>query len=191
MSGKLHAVLVGNGTFPDDPTHLRDLRCPVRDVSALAEILNSEAHGGYVVTTVVDRTHDLAKRTVYESLKKAEPDDLVLLYFSGHGKLDEDGNLYLVTKDTVADALPPTSIPLDDIRKYLTESRASRILRSGLVRRLHLRDSAFLLSSDEEGGAPFSAGWLTQPARQLRTSFRSDLTRHPSFSPLPKGEGQK
>ena len=189
MSGKLHAVLVGNGTFPDDPTHLRDLRCPVRDVSALAEILNSEAHGGYVVTTVVDRTHDLAKRTVYESLKKAEPDDLVLLYFSGHGKLDEDGNLYLVTKDTVADALPPTSIPLDDIRKYLTESRASRkvvILDccfSGAIKKLYkgeISDQASQAIHDFEGQGTFylSAGTDVQLAEEKEGDEYSLLTKH-------------
>src|SRR5690348_6935476 len=100
MPGQRYAVLIGNVTFTEPQQQLRPLRCPANDVTSLAELLKAATHGGYAVTTLVDATHDAARKAVYKCLQSAEREDLVLVYFSGHGKLDQDGNLYLVTKDT-------------------------------------------------------------------------------------------
>jgi hypothetical protein len=123
-----HAILIGNRCFPEDEARLRMLRCPENDVNGLSKLLGSTQHGSYAVTPIVDGTHDVARRAIYQCLRKAAAEDLVFIYYSGHGKLDEDGNLYLATKDTTTDALPPTSIPVDDIRKYTRESSAAAVI---------------------------------------------------------------
>jgi hypothetical protein len=56
-------------------------------------------------------------------VEEANPDDFVLIYFSGHGKVDNLGNLYLALKSTREPALDATSIGLERIRNYLHRSR--------------------------------------------------------------------
>ena len=183
------AVLIGNARFPSDPTHLSALRCPLNDVNGLAKLLASKKRGKYVVTKVLDARHDAARRAIYDSLKKARSGDLVLIYYSGHGKLDQEGRLHLATFDTVTDSLPPTSIPLEDVRKYIDESSASTkvvILDccfSGAVKKLfkgEIQDQASRAIQGLEGVGTFflTASTDTQLAEEKEGDTFSLLTKY-------------
>src|SRR5262249_54722579 len=93
----------------------------------MEKLLGSPEHGPYTVHTLKDRPHDAVRQEVYRVLSEAGPDDLVLLYYSGHGKVDEDG-LYLVTADTKLKYLPTTSLPGADVRQYIRKSRCDRVI---------------------------------------------------------------
>ena len=142
MSSQLYAVLIGNGTF-DQGSQLRNLRCPSHDVETLGEVLSANKHGAYVVDKIVDATHDKVRKEIYRRLKQAVSEDLVLIYYSGHGKLDDDGNLYLATKDSDVETLPPTSVSMLDVKKYAQDSLASKIVVildccfSGAIKKLY------------------------------------------------------
>ena len=100
MSGKRYAVLVAASNFPDDEK-LTDLRCPDNDVAGFNEVLTSEAHGKFSDTVVLkNEPHFEVLRHVNRVLKNADKDDLVLIYYSGHGKLDGAGRLHLATSRT-------------------------------------------------------------------------------------------
>jgi hypothetical protein len=51
-------------------------------------------------------------------------DDLLLLYFSGHGIKDEDGKLYFATPDTRHGKLRSTALRANDINDFMLRSRS-------------------------------------------------------------------
>jgi hypothetical protein len=55
-----------------------------------------------------------------------KPDDLLLLFFSGHGVRDERGLLYLAVQDTEHDLLNATAIPAAFITDEMDRSRSRR-----------------------------------------------------------------
>src|SRR5262245_19505010 len=198
MSGIRHAVLVGNGNFPgdnpgSDPV-LPSLRCSAADVAGLKEVLEAADHGGYRVTALIDRPHGQARRVIHDCLRKASPDDQVLIYYSGHGKLDEGGNLYLAGSDTDPEALDPTALAAADIQKYVAESRAAaRIVIldccfSGAVGQAFLRGAAKGEVADQAGQAVrqlegrgvfyLTASTDTQTAEEKDQDRYSLLTKH-------------
>lgn len=128
MAGRLYAVLIGNGSFPGDlpegTPRLPTLRCPSEDVRGLKELLSAERHGGYDVTDITDRPHNVARGAVHAALKKAKPEDHVLIYYSGHGKLNEDGDLFLAGSDTDPVSLEVTAFPASELRKWAIASSA-------------------------------------------------------------------
>jgi hypothetical protein len=189
MPGRRFAILVGNAVFPEDPTNLPALRCAANDVKALGELLAAEKHGSYEICPIVDKTHDVGRREIYKRLRDAKREDLVLIYFSGHGKLDEEGNLYLATRDTQTAELPPTSIPVEDIRRYMRESNAGSIIvildccYSGSVKKMYkgdVSDQAIQAIRGLEGEGKFflTAGTDTQLAVENEADENSLLTKH-------------
>jgi hypothetical protein len=141
------------------------------------------------VISIPNGTHEIAKKAIYQCLRKAQPDDLVLIYYSGHGKLDEDGNLYLAAKDTVIEALPPTSIPIEDIKKYIQFSSASKIVVildccfSGAVKRMFKGAAAeqashALQELEGEGRFYLTASTDIQLAEEKEGDQYSLLTKH-------------
>jgi uncharacterized caspase-like protein len=127
MGSTRYAVLVGNGSFTETnqaTPRLPELRCPAADVAGLRDLLIQPTHGAYAVTTLVDKSHNEIQRALYDCLKKARPEDQVLIYYSGHGKLDQQGNLYLAGSDTDPEALAPTALAAAEVQSYVDESRA-------------------------------------------------------------------
>jgi len=119
VSQRRLAILVGSGKYPDEEK-LQDLRCPARDVDGLAEVLQSPKHGAFSETVVVkDRPHHEVLLKINRLLKSADKNDFVVIYYSGHGKLDAANRLHLCTTNTVIDALEATSVPVQSIKNYI------------------------------------------------------------------------
>ncbi len=146
MPEQRFAVLIGNGTYDPNEPRLMPLRCPAQDVAGLAEVLASETHGPYQVTSLVDATHSQVLEAVYDALmNQAGKEDQVLIYYSGHGKPDPNGDLYLASADTRLKYLPISSVPLNTIGQWMKQSKSRKILLvldccySGAVERLFTR----------------------------------------------------
>lgn len=118
MEGNRYAVLIGSSKFQDGK--LPNLRCPEKDVEDLRRVLESE--GQFTAVPLKDVSREKATREIHDVLKNARRDDLVLIYYSGHGKLDREGNLYLATIDTEIDSLEITSISIQDIQRFIRTS---------------------------------------------------------------------
>ena len=128
MSEQRYAVLVASSQFHQEQ-RLHGLRCPESDVDGLNAVLSSEHLGQFTETWVLkNRPHYEVLLTINQVLKKAEKDDLVLLYYSGHGKLDLAGRLHLATVDTVIDTLEATSIPVGSIRNFIDVSPSRKVV---------------------------------------------------------------
>ena len=122
---KRYAILIASSCYPNEPG-LKDLRCPENDVDALDAVLRSPDFGGFAETFVFKNrpSHEVLEK-IETVLAEAGRNDLVLIYFSGHGKLNPAGQLCLATANTKLRALGSTSIPAGSIKSYFDHS-ASR-----------------------------------------------------------------
>src|SRR3974390_127038 len=115
------AVLIANSIFPKE-NRLLPLRCPENDVDGLKASLTSRAFGLFdesSIRTLKNATNSEVQLAINKVLRQARKDQLVLLYYSGHGQPDEAGRLHLATADTVLEALESTSVPFEQIKRYI------------------------------------------------------------------------
>lgn len=104
-----YALVIGNSKY-DDP-RLAQLKTPEADTRELAKVLRKKSIGNFdEVISLLDQTEAKTRRAISAFLANKKPDDLILLYFSGHGVLDGRGNLFLASKDTDYDSLNATAI---------------------------------------------------------------------------------
>ncbi len=120
-----YALIIGNDRY-DDPK-LAQLKTPAADSQALARVLGDASIGSFdEVTPLINQSETKVRRAISQFLAGKKPDDLVLLYFSGHGVLDDRGRLYLALKDTLVSLLKATSIPSSFIADEMDSCRSRR-----------------------------------------------------------------
>lgn len=125
--GQYRALLVANSKFYVDPDHLPELKAPIYDMARLQDAL---VHPG---TGVFDREQvrllpnarcsDLLV-TMDDFLQSSDPDDTMLLYYSGHGKLDINNNFFLCAADTRLDRLMSTAVRDEQVNAMIKSSPA-------------------------------------------------------------------
>lgn len=81
--GAYRALIIGNARY----RHLQDLRTPQRDAQVIGEVLRT--HYGFQVQTLVDVDRDDLAGALSDLRRSVTADDNVLIYFAGHGYLDE------------------------------------------------------------------------------------------------------
>ena len=122
--GERHAFVIGIDQY-DDPA-FPALRFASSDAADLGAVLADPRHGGFASVQVVTdgdlSTLGLVHRL--ESWAKAlSPDDLALVYFSGHGLrwLDERKrpHVYLATPETVRADPVGSSLPMQAVREFV------------------------------------------------------------------------
>ncbi len=120
-----YALVIGNSEY-DDQT-LATLKTPITDVHELAKTLGDPLLGQFdSVTSIVNQPEPVARRGISLFLSQKKPDDLVLLYFSCHGILDERGRLFLAAKDTQRELLKATGISASFITDEMDSCRSRR-----------------------------------------------------------------
>ncbi|MEU9188080.1 AAA domain-containing protein [Streptomyces sp. NPDC048484] len=125
MSRK-HALLVGTAVYED--VNFPALSAVRADLHYLSQVLEMPAVGRYEkCVRVEDSSKAAIKQAVEQFLRDREPDELVVLYLSGHGAYDrEDGQLYYVTTDTEADRLQQTALEASYVTDQLEKCPARR-----------------------------------------------------------------
>jgi hypothetical protein len=120
-----YALIIGNNKYDDQK--LAQLKTPAADSQALAKILDDKTIGSFdEVTPLINQTETRVRRAISTFLTNRKPDDLVLLYFSGHGVLDDRGRLYLALKDTQVNLLKATSISSSFVADEMDSCRSKR-----------------------------------------------------------------
>jgi len=123
-----YAVLIGNATFPSAPK-LQTLQAPQHDVDDLNAVLTMPDRGQFDQSIMLNNEpHYEAEKKINQTLGKARKDDFVLIYYSGHGKLNRAGHLYLASYNTDLEALESTSISAETIKKCIEVSACNRIV---------------------------------------------------------------
>jgi WD40 repeat protein len=71
-----------------------------KDIEKLSAVLEDQNVGDFEVETLENPTAQTMQNTIEEFLRNQGHEDVVLLYYSGHGFLDNNSKFYLATKDT-------------------------------------------------------------------------------------------
>lgn len=124
MSGK-YALIIGNTEYADPG--LAQLTAPGKDAEDFARVLKDKEIGAFDdVKVVVNEPSVSVIEAIDEFFDQKKPDDMLILYFSGHGIRDEIGSLYLAFKNTIRSRLRSTAIKSDYIKEAMDQSRSKR-----------------------------------------------------------------
>lgn len=123
------AIVIGNSNYNDNS--LANLPTVENNVDGLISVLSDINIIGFQESKIFkflnyNSASELGKELASIILKTT---DTILLYFAGHGKINDDGELCLTVSGTDVNALELTSIPFKAIKNLLSKSPAkSKIL---------------------------------------------------------------
>lgn len=122
--GKAWAVLVGVNQYTDP--FIAGLQACVDDVTAIHGALAGRYQAARLLTDATPeqlptRANILAELS--NVAQAASEEDLLLFYFSGHG-MAQDGESYLLARDTRLAALKHTAVAMRDVREIMEQSPA-------------------------------------------------------------------
>ncbi len=121
--GKRLALLVGTTRYED--ALLTALQAPEADLRGLADVLRAPTICGFNdVNLLLNASSSRVNVAVCEFFAQGRPDDLLLLYFSGHGVVDPGGSLYFCTSDTRKSLLRATALPASLVRDEMDSCRS-------------------------------------------------------------------
>ncbi|MEL6101956.1 MAG: caspase family protein [Pseudomonadota bacterium] len=124
-SRKKYALLIGNEKFDD--SRLSKLLTPEKDVQSLKEALRDPDIGGFTeVEEVINGSMAEARRAVSRLFIDKSPDDIIVLYYSGHGLLDVNNRLYFATRESNLDDPATESLEASFVKDRMDDSRSKR-----------------------------------------------------------------
>jgi Caspase domain len=107
------ALLIGVGEYQLS-SGLQNLAAAARDVAAMRDVLVQSGIGGFAeadVTVLLNPEPQGMREALERLFAGRKADDLVVLYFSGHGVVDDFGTFHLTTARTDKGLLNSTAIP--------------------------------------------------------------------------------
>lgn len=122
-----YALLISNSDYQD--ATLRQLIAPQADADALATVLRDPAIGNFKsVDILANATAATARDALADFFADKRRTDLLLLYFTGHGILDNRGDLLLAATDTRTTRPRANAISAEFIVREMDECRSNRQL---------------------------------------------------------------
>jgi hypothetical protein len=125
---KRWAVVIGVGQY--EAENIPDLDFAPADARAVRDFLQSDAAGPFDEVLYLENeqaTGAAMREALFVFLQQADWDDLVVIYYAGHGAPDpgRPDNLYLLPADTRLDALAATGFPMWDVKTALRRQIAA------------------------------------------------------------------
>ena len=121
------ALLIGVSEYE---TGLDGLPSAVNDVTAMRQVLANPEMGDFVdasVTVLQNPSRQVMEDAIYHLFANRQKDDLVLLYFSGHGVVDDGGEFYFASRFTRKDQgrlVPTTAVAARSVRDWMEQSKS-------------------------------------------------------------------
>ncbi len=124
------ALLIGTSEYA---TGLETLPSAVRDAEAMQRVLQHPDIGGFAtsdVTVLQNPDRQLMEEAIEHLFADRQKDDLLLLFFSGHGMKDETGKLFLATSTTRKNArgelVRSSAVAASFVHDSMSRSRSKR-----------------------------------------------------------------
>jgi formylglycine-generating enzyme required for sulfatase activity len=119
------ALVIANTEYQDEG--FSKLTAPGRDAEEFARVLKQPDLAAFDdVQVLLNRSEADTRRTIARFFTNRRPDDLLLLYFSGHGVRSEQGALFLAANDTEMGILEATGVPAEFVTRSMNSSRSQR-----------------------------------------------------------------
>ena len=118
------ALLIGVSQYGEG---LPPLSATPQDVAALKRVLKNPTMAEFdQVETLVNPDLVTMQQAIQKLYRQRAKDDLVLLYFSGHGITDDNNHLYFATRLTSKDGFEATAVPARFVQQQSMQCYARR-----------------------------------------------------------------
>lgn len=123
------ALLIGVSEYGEG---LSGLPGTQEDIKAMQRVLQSPQIGGFDAVEILANPDRTQMESAIEILftENRDREDLILLYFSGHGVRDDNGTLYfatcITTKNEQGRIRTSTAVPASALQSYMNRSRSKR-----------------------------------------------------------------
>ena len=122
------SLLIGVSEYGQD---LNPLPSAEKDIVTMQHVLKNSEMGGFdQVKSLLNPEPTAMQEAIEDLFSDRGRDDLVLLFFSGHGVKDERGNLYFATrttrKTTKGELVRSTAVPARFVQDVMSNSRCKR-----------------------------------------------------------------
>lgn len=122
------ALLIGVSEYGSG---LNSLPGAAKDVEAMQRIFQHPEMGGFSsVRALINPERQAMEEAIETLFSGCQKDDLVLLFFTGHGVKDESGKLYLATrttrKNTQGELIKATAVAASFVQDVMSDSRSKR-----------------------------------------------------------------
>lgn len=130
--GKLWAVVIGVSNYKNLRPE-EQLRFAHRDAEEMAAFLRSPNGGGFPSTQIkVLLNEEATIASVRTALgtwlpRSAEPNDVVYIFFAGHGVVEQGSDGYLLANDSDPQNLYATALPIAELDRIVSERLRSRV----------------------------------------------------------------
>lgn len=184
------ALLIGVSEYEPG---LTPLPAATKDVEAMQRVLQNPEIGGfdYVKVLLNPQQHEMAVaiETLFDGRQQ---DDLLLLFFSGHGIKDESGKLYFAARNTRKTdkgvLVKATTVPASFVHEVMSNSRSRRevvildcCFSGAFAEGMSAKDNGFVDIRNQLGGegrAVLTSSTSTQFAFEQQGADTSTYTRY-------------
>lgn len=128
-----YALIIGISRYKNSAKGIRNLEYADVDARAIYELLQQPSAGGFSRENMLllaneDATAGRISEALTHFVAKASVNDLLLIFFAGHGAHDRFApqNLYLIAHDTDVFNMPATALSMPGLRSYLDQNIKSK-----------------------------------------------------------------
>ncbi|MBE0670424.1 MAG: caspase family protein [Anaerolineales bacterium] len=123
--GNRYALVIGTSNYLDE--NFRSLNSPSVDAQRFASVLQNADIGAFThVELMLDKNKHEIEQAIEQFYDNKQRDDLLLLYYSGHGIKSSDGKLLLTASNTTYKALRATSVQDRFVKESMNNSASER-----------------------------------------------------------------
>jgi branched-chain amino acid transport system substrate-binding protein len=184
------ALLIGVSEYEPG---LTPLPAAAKDVEAMRQVLlNSEIGGFDDVTLLINPQRQAMDEAIERLFGDRQRDDLVLLFFSGHGIKDENGKLYFAAcntkKSDKGELVKATTVPASSVHSVMSNSRCRRevvildcCFSGAFAEGMSAKDDGFVDIRNQLGGegrAVLTSSTSTQYSFEQQGADTSTYTRY-------------
>ncbi|MBW4596643.1 MAG: ABC transporter substrate-binding protein [Brasilonema angustatum HA4187-MV1] len=184
------ALLIGVSEYEQG---LTPLPAAAKDVEAMQQVLQNPEIGGFdEVKPLLNLERHKMEEAIETLFSSRQKDDLVLLFFSGHGIKDESGRLYFATHNTrktdKGELVRATAVPASFVHEIMRKSRSKHqvvildcCFSGAFAEGLSAKDDGFVDVKNQLGGegrAVLTSSTSTQYSFEQQGADISTYTRY-------------
>jgi hypothetical protein len=136
LHGRKYALVIGISRYKNNLRGIPNLEYADVDARSMYAFLQQPAAGGFAREDMLFLANEEAtianiRHALTSFIARAAEDDLLLIFFAGHGGPDPSApqNLYVIAYDTNVAEMPETALAMSDLRKYIERNlRSQRVV---------------------------------------------------------------